>query len=530
MFSPNATTTTADARFALYPAGHIDAQAFASNVEAELASLNAHVGSLSPSLPNVMLLSFPGRILRQSPAVAFEAAYALGAYFGLSAVEPELYTDHFHEPSDEQSLDPEIEFEGAKFKSLCWAPENEGLKSETTWALRMTRVRAAWDFSAAKGKPSKGKGIVIAQPDTGITAHPELANVEYVHQRDLILGKNGAIDPLTYHGNPSHGTGTASVAISPETGDIVGSAPAATLMPIRAIESVVRVSQLRVAEAIDYAVTNGAHVITMSLGGLPSISLWMALQRAISANVIVLAAAGNCAKVVVWPARYEDCIAVAGTNSDDLPWRGSCTGPDVDISAPGENVYRAHTELGGAGQVFSLGQGQGTSFAVALTAGVAACWLAHHGRDYLVAEASARGESVQQMFKRLLQTTSREPEVWDQREMGAGIVDALALLKADLDEGRGESAVSLLHALPTSSIRSLAQSSAGVSLHDISLEQYGMELANTILEQANRKTPTSSDVQQPEAPAAKPAEVSGTLRHVLGGLPTAEQLKTAWRL
>ena len=123
---------------------------------------------------------------------------------------------------------------------------------------------------------------------------------------------------------------------------MAGAAPRATHMPIRAVESVVRVSQITVAEAIDFAVAHKAHVISISLGGIPSISLYRALQRAIGADVIVITAAGNCVEAVVWPARYDLCIAVAGTNVSDQPWRGTCHGPDVAISAPGENVYRAH--------------------------------------------------------------------------------------------------------------------------------------------------------------------------------------------
>ena len=59
------------------------------------------------------------------------------------------------------------------------------------------------------------------------------------------------------------------------------------------------------------------------------------MRRAVAADVIVLAAAGNCVRTVVWPARYVECIAVAGTNAADGMWRGSCRGSAVDISAPG---------------------------------------------------------------------------------------------------------------------------------------------------------------------------------------------------
>jgi len=40
-------------------------------------------------------------------------------------------------------------------------------------------------------------------------------------------------------------------------------------MPIRTIESVVRIRQITVARAIDWAIQEGAHVVTMSLGRHP---------------------------------------------------------------------------------------------------------------------------------------------------------------------------------------------------------------------------------------------------------------------
>jgi hypothetical protein len=205
-------------------------------------------------------------------------------------------------------------------------------------------------------------------------------------------------------------------------------------MPIRAIESVVQITLGTVAEAVDWAVEHGAHVITMSLGGFFSFSMQRALRRAVQADVIVLAAAGNCIGAVVWPARFDECIAVAGVDARGVKWSGSCSGSTVDISAPAQNVWRAAIPDG-------AGRSQGTSFAVALTAGVAALWLAHHGRANLVAAARARGETLQVMFRRMVGATARRPDGWDSFDMGAGIVDARALLAADLDVDRGRESV-----------------------------------------------------------------------------------------
>src|SRR4029078_12879551 len=104
---------------------------------------------------------------------------------------------------------------------------------------------------------------------------------------------------------------------------------------------VLRSRQFTVAGGIDWAIREGAHVVTMSLGGIPASALHRAISRAVEADMIVLAAAGNCVRLVVWPARYDDSIAVAATNAADQPWPGTCRGKPVDVSAPGQNVYQA---------------------------------------------------------------------------------------------------------------------------------------------------------------------------------------------
>lgn len=219
------------------------------------------------------------------------------------------------------------------------------------------------------------------------------------------------------------------MVVSGPAGTIQGVAPAATLVPIRCIESVVLAfNASAVARAIDYARQRNCDIITMSLGGTPSRAMRRAIDRAIADGMIVLAAAGNCVKLVVYPARYDDVIAVAGSNVNDAPWIGSCRGAAVDVTGPAENVWTAVP--GSSGK--RVGGGQGTSFAVAMTAGAAALWLSHHGTDKVRAEAASRGATVQRLFREFLVATARQPETWDAHDFGAGIIDVAALLKRPL--------------------------------------------------------------------------------------------------
>ena len=347
------------ARFALELRPHQDPAVVGTMVERALTDLRARVTPLSALDPEMLVLDLLDRVLDAArPAACFAAGYALAEQFDLVGAEPDLPTAFFPEhgaaPSD-MSTGGAL----AGFPPGCYVDPQPALEPTPAWALDRMHVPAAWAYSEQSGRPSRGKDVIVAQPDTGITAHVELVGVAFVPGFDVIDDDNDPTDPLTEPGNPGHGTGTASVLVSLDSYVVTGSAPQARLMPIRTIESVVRIRQITVARAIDWAIQEGAHVVTMSLGGIPASALHRAIRRAVEADLVVLAAAGNCVRLVVWPARYDECIAVAATNAADEPWPGTCRGAPVDISAPGQNVYRAVVPPSGPSGADTVGQGPG---------------------------------------------------------------------------------------------------------------------------------------------------------------------------
>lgn len=510
------------ARIALELRASQDPVAMAEQIEAALRPLRARVAPLSALEPGVLVAEFGARAF-DSDEAAFATAYALADEFDLPAAEPDLATAYFPEPTtpppppvgDAADVRESIR----SFPPGCWVPAEPELDERPRWALDVMQVPAAWALSEARQRPSRGRGIVIAQPDTGVTAHAELDGVVTVPGRDVLSRDDDPTEPPDITGNPGHGTATASVVVSPQSLVVAGTAPLASHMAIRAIESVIRVSQVSVARSIDWATEHGAHVITMSLGGIPSFSLHRALRRAVQADVIVLAAAGNCARLVVWPARFGDCIAVAGTDSRNQPWPGTCRGDAVDIAAPAQNVLRAGLDAQGrAGDEVS--QGQGTSFAVALTAGVAALWLAHHGRANLIAAARANGETLQAMFRRLARATATVPSSWDASQFGAGVVDARALLEADpalAGDAVPESMpiASDARAAESASVASLVAESAGREVAAeaaVDWHRFGPEIGNAVLRRRMAQLAGEADVGgrlRPEAAAADAALRSG---------------------
>jgi len=511
-------------------------------VDFELRPLFEPTGTASgdPDLSRFFRLSIPAVDFADLEGSPFEIAYYLRDELDLASAEPDLETEFFLE----EGVRGAPGMEAADLLG-CWVdtppPENRA------WALEAMRIPAAWEYSLQRGRPDRGAGVLVAQPDTGVAEHVELQDaLDRTRGFDILDRDADPTDPLDKGllDNPGHGTATASVVVSRGTvvpgapgtggpGRITGAAPKASLVAIRCIESVIRIRQSTVAQAVEHARRQGCHVITMSLGGLPSAALKTAIHRAVDQNLIVLAAAGNCVSWVVWPARYARCMAVAGTNAADAPWKGSSRGSAVDVSAPGELVWRAQRERA-ADPTDGIGGGQGTSFSVALTAGVAALWLAHHGRDALVATLGP-GERLQDRFRALARQAARRPPGWNDRDYGAGIVDAHALLQvgpgtpvtpgteAATPAERGDAAVTadlLREAVRDLAPAAAAPEAAGPAAVDLGLtpgelERYGLELTWLAFKARLARRQARSALELATSTGTPPPRASTELRQAL---------------
>jgi hypothetical protein len=351
-------------------------------------------------------------------------------------------------------------------QALCQVPGD--CHPDHFWHLHAMRVPEAWKLDPGGGGARFGKGISIGHPDTGWTEHTELIGeraLDTSRSRNFFEeGEPSGRDPLWKDalaallaesiddgGNlrsPGHGTGTGSVIVSrgrtdlrtppaPGEDQLTGVAPGATLVPIRAIRHVFMQRSIPVAKAICHAADNDCHVISMSLGGRGTSALEAAVNYAVAKNVIVCAAAGNCVTIpgvagFIAPGSYRNCIGVAGTNMEDRPWARGSRGWTVDISAPAEKVWKAELKEDSS-SLSGVNCSQGTSFAVAGVAGIAALWLAYHGRDALCQRYNGHAY-LHNVFYTLMQQTARRPDGWRDDLYGAGIIDAACLLQAELPD------------------------------------------------------------------------------------------------
>lgn len=202
------------------------------------------------------------------------------------------------------------------------------------WAHTRMHSTAAWDIST--GSP----GVTIAIIDSGIDeTHPDLA-AKIDSGYDFV---DDDADPHDLNGHGTHVAGIAAAATNNGTG-IAGMDWLARLMPLRALDETGSGYNSDITDAITWAYQQGAAVLNLSLGG-PSYSSSMqdAVNAAHTAGSLVVAAMGNVgSSVPMYPAAYDNVLAVAATDPNDVRPGYSNYGSHCDVAAPGGDMSALH--------------------------------------------------------------------------------------------------------------------------------------------------------------------------------------------
>lgn len=229
-------------------------------------------------------------------------------------------------------------------------------------------------------KIATGKGIKVAILDTGIVDHRDLPKP--IVAKSYISGQSVADG----HG---HGTHCAGTAVGRNG---IGYAPGADLMVYKVLSNQGSGGSGGIARAVRDAVSDGADIISMSLGGGgPDNETNNNISYAVSQGVIVCVAAGNSGyngrNTVDWPGAHKDSLTTAAFQSNGQISSFSSGGPSVKWALPGSNIISCGLRNNYAGM-------SGTSMATPGGAGRMACWL-----EVLYREGYSRLKSMEAIMK-----------------------------------------------------------------------------------------------------------------------------------
>lgn len=308
----------------------------------------------------------------------------------------------------------------------------------------------AWGVAAVKAdtSPMSGDGVVVAVLDTGIDkAHPAFAGVTIVEQ-DFSGSGNGD--------RQGHGTHCAATIFGRDVGgQRIGIARGVRKALIgKVLSDTGRGSSQMIFEGIQWAVSNGAHVVSMSLGfdfpglvermragGMPTepavssaleayrsnLRMFDALMAMVKARAmfgdtaVVVAATGNEASRPAFkinaglPAAAEGVISVAalGQAAGGLFDVASFSNAMAQVAAPGVDILSAKSGGG-------LTSKSGTSMACPHVAGVAALWWEKiRAAGLLKPSASLVGSQLMTSARANVFTNGVAPD-----DRGTGIVTA----------------------------------------------------------------------------------------------------------
>jgi type VII secretion-associated serine protease mycosin len=267
------------------------------------------------------------------------------------------------------------------------------------WHLDYLKVEEAHRIST-------GKGVTVAVIDSGVAKHPDLPGV--MRGTDLIKpGGDGRTD-LT-----GHGTSMAGIIAAHGGGRnrALGIAPDAKILPIRVLGKGKNVISL--GPALRYAVSHGAQVINMSIGGGMAPDDIAGLKEAEEADVVLIASAGNKPEDVnvIAPAFLENVVAVSAVDRRGKHAKVSVSGDAVDIAAPGEDMASVNREGGYTGGI------NGTSDSAAIVSGAAALLRSKYPKM-----------SAKEVVERLESTAVDKGAPGPDPDYGHGIVNIVAAL------------------------------------------------------------------------------------------------------
>lgn len=247
-------------------------------------------------------------------------------------------------------VEPDVE----RFVSAMPAPAPHlDVAQMTPWSLASIHAPSVWFLT-------RGEGVRVGIIDTGMDlGHPDLqaayrGGYDFVHN-DTVPEEEAE------GGGFGHGTRMAGIIAASDNGfGLVGAAPGVSLYALKIFPKNGGALTSNVIRAVEWAIAQKLDVVSCSFGGdTPSRLEEEAYARARRANVLVIAAVGNDASWVRYPAAYPSVVGVGAMDRTRRIASFSNTGAEVDFVAPGVDVVS--TMISGRGHIGSITLDDGTS-------------------------------------------------------------------------------------------------------------------------------------------------------------------------
>lgn len=198
------------------------------------------------------------------------------------------------------------------------------------WEISKFNINKFWPKTT-------GKNVKVAVIDTGCDLdHPDIFN-------NLLPGINLINPRKPPHDDNGHGSHVAGTIAAENNGTgMVGVAPDAKIMPVKALDRNGSGTSVAVANGIVWSANNNADFITMSLGSeKPDKNIYQAIQYATSRGSVIFCAAGNSGPSVdiMYPAKYKETISIGAIDENLERTDFTCAGDSLDFLAPGHNIF-----------------------------------------------------------------------------------------------------------------------------------------------------------------------------------------------
>ncbi|MGH7739896.1 MAG: S8 family peptidase [bacterium] len=267
------------------------------------------------------------------------------------------------------------------------------------WPFQKISAPAAWATFCSQ---YTGGSVTVASIDSGVNfSNADLPSSVSVPGYNYISFNSDTDDDL------GHGTFVASLIAAQWDGEgmagLAGMPGVVKIMPMKVLDNTGEGSTESIVDGLNYAYVHGVRIYNMSLGGPQDPLEEQEINKLLSNNCVVVAAAGNEDGALDYPAAYPGVISVGATDENNQPTFYSNFGPGLDLVAPGGagisfvyEVYAPNSDILGLlapgatsclsdpndGDCFPAspdshyGTGAGTSFSTPLVTGAAALLLA----------------------------------------------------------------------------------------------------------------------------------------------------------